>query len=703
MKIITTITTALAVFIHSNAEDQVRNRLAEEQSPYLQQHAHNPVNWFPWGEEAFKKAKAEDKPIFLSIGYSTCHWCHVMEKESFEDREVAELLNAAFINIKVDREERPDIDTVYMTAAYAMNQQGGWPLNVILTPDKKPFFAATYIPKYSKYGIVGLTELIPAVQQGWKTNRTKIIESAQQLYNALNTSKALIPALISPTVSEEAFQALLKQFDSKYGGFGTGTKFPTTQNLRFLLNFAENSSNKQAIEATAMLSKTLQAMRFSGIYDQIGHGFHRYATDPTWKIPHFEKMLYDNAALMLTYAEAASSSLFPETERAFYTQTVQDIFTYLSRDMLDPSGAFYAAEDADSEGEEGKFYLWPPDELKQVLQDEYRLIEHYYDLEMMVEHGRQTGTYILILKELPTSQEQQKLNKVLNRLYDVREKRVHPFKDKKILCDWNGFTIAALATASRKNQNRQFINTAKKAAAFCFKNLFNPKQRQLYHLSMNGYASIQGKLDDYAYLSWGFTELYLTTGDPQYLKNALILMTLIQEKFIDHNGVIYMTEKNDELIFRPQSHSDNAIPSGGAVTLNLLDKLGRLTGDSKLSDLADKILSTYSPEINRFPTAYMTKLTAVEARKRPHKQIIAVTNQIDEAAITELKALYQKLDRSTTLTIKTTANQKLLGELIPFSLNLPFAEHSIVYYLCHENRCSAPAYSLGDLEKQLTP
>lgn len=698
MKIIITITAAMAVFISLNAESGMKNRLAKEQSPYLQQHAGNPVDWFPWGEEAFKKAKAENKPIFLSIGYSTCHWCHVMEEESFEDEDVAELMNKAFVNIKVDREERPDIDAVYMAAAHAMNNQGGWPLNLVLTPDRKPFFAMTYIPKESKYGITGMMDLITRIEQAWKEKKQEILNSADQLHAILNTNRSPIPAMISPTISNAAFNMLDMRYDYQNGGFGNRMKFPTTQNLLFLINFAKNSQNKKVVE---MLSKTLQEMRRGGIYDQVGHGFHRYATDPEWKIPHFEKMLYDNAALLLTYAEAAESSLFSDEESQFYKQTVNNIFTYLSRDMASENGAFYAAEDADSEGEEGKFYLWHPDELKKILKDDYKLIEDYYDLEMMVEHGRETGTYILILKEFPSSEEQRNIGQLLTKLYDVREKRVHPFKDKKILCDWNGFTIAALAVAARRSQNQQFIDAAEKSAKFCLGKLFDLKTKTLYHITMNGEVSVKGKLDDYAYLSWGLTELYLTTSKPEYLKSALFLAELLREKFVDTNGLIYMVEKEEKLIFRPQSDNDGPIPSGGSIAVKLLYKLGELTGNIKLTDSANLILSAQANGMNQYPTAFMMNIATIEARKPPHKQIIAIVGKNYKNAEKEVKELRAKLSNSVSLTIKNSGNAKELNELIPFAEGMTISDSRIDYYLCHENRCEAPVSSLDDLMKLL--
>ena len=385
------------------------NKLINEQSPYLLQHAYNPVDWYPWGEEAFEKAKSENKPIFLSIGYSTCHWCHVMEKESFEDEEVAKLMNEAFVSIKVDREERPDIDGIYMTVCQMLTGSGGWPLTIVMTPDKKPFFAGTYFPKLSRYGRAGMMELIPQLSEIWKSKNDDVLKSAEEISHALlNSSKFSGNEILSSEILDRAFNELSRRFDPEKGGFGKSPKFPTPHNLTFLLRYWKKNKNEQAL---AMVEKTLQEMRLGGIYDHVGYGFHRYSTDPKWLVPHFEKMLYDQALLAIAYTEA-----YQATKNELYKTTVKEILEYVSRDMLSKKGGFYSAEDADSEGEEGKFYLWTVDEVKELFKEDAALILDIFNCEadgnwIDPMHGGKVGTNILHLQK---SLEEYCLNNGLN-------------------------------------------------------------------------------------------------------------------------------------------------------------------------------------------------------------------------------------------------------------------------------------------------
>lgn len=433
------------------------NRLVFEKSPYLLQHAANPVNWFPWGESAFTTAKEEDKPIFLSIGYSTCHWCHVMEGESFEDPQVAALLNETFVPIKVDREERPDIDQVYMAVCQAVTGTGGWPLTVILTPDKQPFFTGTYFPKQSRFGRTGLMELIPKINELWENKRDELLESADQIVGFLqqNTSSALGSEL-EEILLDTAYLQLSDRFDKDQGGFGSAPKFPSAHNLTYLLRYWHHTGEKSALE---MVEVTLQKMRLGGIFDQVGFGFHRYSTDSAWLLPHFEKMLYDQAMLVMAYTEA-----FQATGKGEYAQTAREIIDYVLRDLTSPDGGFYSAEDADSEGEEGLFYLWTPEEFREFLDEEGS--ELFINLFNLEEGGNffdeatksKIGRNILYLKEplvelskkinLPEDELSRLWEEVRGMLFGIREKRIHPLKDDKILTDWNGLMIAALAKAA---------------------------------------------------------------------------------------------------------------------------------------------------------------------------------------------------------------------------------------------------------------
>jgi len=460
--------------ITNNSNDD-KNHLANEKSPYLLQHADNPVDWYPWGEEAFTKAKEEDKPIFLSIGYSTCHWCHVMEEESFEDTAVANLMNDAFVCIKVDREERPDIDNIYMTVCQLLTGGGGWPLTIIMTPDKKPFFAGTYFPKESRFGRQGLMELIPQLKDAWKNQRDKILKSAGEVTQLLEsyTGDAAGTELDESTLNL-TYNQLLERYDKQFGGFGTAPKFPTPHHLLYLLRYWKRTGNEKALE---MVENTLRSMRRGGIYDQVGFGFHRYSTDFQWHLPHFEKMLYDQALLAIAYTEG-----YQATGKREYRNTAEEIFTYVLRDMTSPKGGFYSAEDADSEGEEGKFYLWSDAELRNVLgaKDADRFIKifnveatgNFVDQSM----GDKTGTNILYLKKttgeisaelkIPLEKVEIFINSSREKLFKHREKRIHPYKDDKILTDWNGLMISALAKGSQVFNEPRYEIAARNAVDF---------------------------------------------------------------------------------------------------------------------------------------------------------------------------------------------------------------------------------------------
>ncbi|MBD3398333.1 DUF255 domain-containing protein, partial [Candidatus Micrarchaeota archaeon] len=484
------------------------NRLIDEKSPYLLQHAYNPVDWYPWGEEAFEKARREDKPIFLSIGYSTCHWCHVMERESFEDPEVAEAMNDAWVSIKVDREERPDIDHIYMTVCQMMTGSGGWPLNIIMTPDKKPFFAGTYFPKNSVYGRIGMMDLIARVKELWTEQRGTVLESAGKVMSALKQIPDQSPGPpLSPEVLDKAFQELSQRFDDTYGGFSEAPKFPTPHNMMFLLRYWKKKSEYRALE---MVEKTLKGMRKGGVYDHIGFGFHRYSTDREWLLPHFEKMLYDQALMVMAYTEA-----YQATKDEHYREVAREVIRYVLRDMTDEKGGFYSAEDADSEGEEGKFYVWTKAEAAQVLDPEeldifvnaFNILPEGNFREEAT--GKITGANIPHLRK-PMSDLASQLNmaeedlrEVLEsarkKLFEAREKRVHPYKDDKILTDWNGLMIAALSKAGKAFDEPQYVRAAEKAADFVFEHLLN-EQGRLLHRYRGGESGIEAHVDDYAFM-----------------------------------------------------------------------------------------------------------------------------------------------------------------------------------------------------------
>lgn len=459
------------------------NRLIYEKNPYLLQHAYNPVDWYPWGQEAFEKAKKEDKPIFLSIGYSTCHWCHVMERESYDDEEVARLINDAFVSIKVDREERPDIDSTYMRACQALIGSGGWPLNIILTPDKKPFFAATYIPKESIFGRTGMLELIPRIKDLWEKNRDEVEKTAMKVTSSIREVYRGKPGEeLDKDVFNMAYEQLLTMFDEQHGGFDDAPKFPTPHNLQFLLRYWRRTRD---IIALRMVERTLTGMRMGGIYDHIGFGFHRYSTDSKWLVPHFEKMLYDQALIAMAYIEA-----YQATKDEEYGRAAREIFTYVLRDMTSPEGGFYSGEDADSEGVEGKFYVWTENEIRTVLGEESDLVKRIFNIEEegnFREEGRLTGKNILHLTgslseiasdlKVPVDKLQKLLDDARLKLFTARERRIHPGKDDKILVDWNGFMIAALSKGAQVFNEPAYADAAQRAADFILENMHDSRGR----------------------------------------------------------------------------------------------------------------------------------------------------------------------------------------------------------------------------------
>ncbi|MCH7994847.1 MAG: thioredoxin domain-containing protein, partial [Planctomycetes bacterium] len=504
------------------------NRLVFEKSPYLLQHAANPVDWYPWGEEAFKKARKEDKPIFLSIGYSTCHWCHVMEHESFEDDEVAALMNEHFIAIKVDREERPDIDNIYMQACRAMGKRGGWPLTIMMTSDKVPFFSGTYFPKSGRFGREGMTELIPRMAEEWRNERAKLLISGRNVVSRLTPHVAQHSgAELGEAVLARAFELLSRSFDSTNGGFGRSPKFPTPHRLSFLLRYWRRSGDPKALR---IVEKTLQSMRRGGIYDHIGFGFHRYSTDANWLVPHFEKMLYDQAMLVIAYVET-----YQATGNEEYARTVREVLNYVLRDMTDPEGGFYSAEDADSEGVEGKFNVWSADEIKKVLGDDADLYIKAYNIRPKgnfrnphtppasnIPHLKQSWAELAERLGTDEADLRRKLEASRVKLFAVRESRIHPYKDDKILTDWNGLMIAAMAKAAQALDAPEYAAAAQRAADFVWDHVRDSRGR-LFKRHRGGESALPAHVADYAFMIWGLLDLYEANFEVRNLKRAIEL------------------------------------------------------------------------------------------------------------------------------------------------------------------------------------
>ncbi|MDQ6965701.1 MAG: thioredoxin domain-containing protein, partial [Mariprofundaceae bacterium] len=588
------------------------NHLAGQSSPYLLQHVHNPVDWYPWGEEAFAKAKREDKPILLSIGYSTCHWCHVMEEESFADPEVGRALNKYVVAIKVDREERPDIDQVYMQAAQMMNGGGGWPLNILMTPDKQPFYAGTYIPKHSRFGRIGLIELVQRVSEVWNSDRNKLLLPAGQLAEAMQAMhKNEAPGEVNPDLVQFAFEQQQENFDTVHGGFGDAPKFPTAHRLLFLLRYWRHTGEKDALN---MVEASLTAMRRGGVFDQLGYGFHRYSTDSQWLLPHFEKMLYDQAMLLMAYAEG-----FQATGKQEYADTARQIATYVLSEMQSPEGGFYSADDADSEGEEGRFYVWHMQELIDVLGEKdaafaARVYGVQADGNVHDEAtGKKTGVNVLHVLHPPGSaNESAHLAAIRLKLLAARDKRVHPFRDDKLLTDWNGLMIAALSIAGRALDEPEYTAAAVRAADFLLNTMRND-QGHLLHRWRLGKAGLAAHLDDYAFFIWGLIDLYQSSFDTRYLASALSLNETMQQEFSAPGGAFFFTAKHGEaLMVRPVDGFDDATPSGNAVAMLNLLRLSRLSGNAALEARAAEIPKAFARDMNRAPSGFIWLLTGMQ-------------------------------------------------------------------------------------------
>jgi uncharacterized protein YyaL (SSP411 family) len=681
------------------------NNLIFEKSPYLLQHAENPVNWYPWGLEAFTKAQTEDKPIFLSIGYSTCHWCHVMERESFEDLEVAELMNDVFVSIKVDREERPDIDNVYMLVCQMLTGSGGWPLNIMMTADKKPFYAATYIPRETRQGRVGMVDLILRVKDMWETRRSEILGSANDITEGLSTAakrtlSEATPEALGDSVLSLTYEQLSARYDEEYGGFGDAPKFPMPHNILFLLRYWRRTGNETVLD---MVEKTLQQMRRGGIYDHIGYGFHRYSTDSHWLVPHFEKMLYDQALLAMAYIEA-----YQATGKDEYGNTAREIFTYVLRDMMRPGGGFYSAEDADSEGVEGKFYVWTLQETQQILEPaEAALVAKVFNMRKdgnFAEEGtrKRTGKNILHLKksakevasDLKVTEQalQKRLNKALHKLHTHREERIHPHKDDKILTDWNGLMVAALAKGAQVFDEPQYAEAARSTVDFILKNMRAGDDR-LLHRYRDGQAAILANVDDYAFLVWGLLELYEATFELSHLETALGLnKDLIAYFWDDTAGGFYFTPDDGEtLLIRQKEIYDGAIPSGNSVAILNLLRVALMTGNPDLEKKAAAIGAVFSATVRESPSSHTLLMAGVDFGIGPSYEVVIVGNP----QAMDTREMIQGLRRPfipNKVVLLRSADQSEPGieRLAEFTKYQSAIDNKATAYVCLNYNCKLP-------------
>lgn len=687
------------------------NKLLNEKSPYLLQHAYNPVNWFPWGNEAFEKAKREDKPIFLSIGYSTCHWCHVMEKESFEDEVVANLMNDAFVSIKVDREERPDIDGIYMSVCQMITGSGGWPLTIVMTPDKKPFFTGTYFPKHNRFNRIGMMELVPRLKEVWITKKDEVLISANEIASSLNKQNLTSDNIeIDETVLDKAYDELSKRYDDTNGGFGNAPKFPSPHNLMFLLRYWKRKSEPKALE---MVEKTLIEMRRGGIYDHIGFGFARYSTDQHWLVPHFEKMLYDQAMLVMAYTET-----YLATKNKFYKETAKEILEYVLRDMTHPEGGFYSAEDADSEGEEGKFYLWDADELRSVLdksESDFAIkVFNIADDGNWIDEskGMMPGTNILHLKksskelvdELNISEADfnNRLESIRKKLFNYREKKIHPHKDDKILTDWNGLMISSFAKAAQAFDENIYANAAIKSYSFIEKYLIG-KDGRLIHRFRDGESGLPAHIDDYSFMINALIDLYETNFEIKYLKRAIELNEILMKDFWDEKkgGFHFTSSTSEKLIARQKDVYDGAVPSGNSVALLNLLRLSRFTANIYYEKKASVLVKYFSGFVSRSPSAFCMFMCGLEFQYSLSIEIVIVSKQKDSQVAEGINFIRSIFNPNKVMILKSDNFDKDFAELLSFTKEMKMKENNTTFYVCRDYACNQPVNSITELEKLL--
>jgi uncharacterized protein YyaL (SSP411 family) len=666
---------------------RIPNKLNLEKSPYLLQHAFNPVNWYPWGVEAFTKAKQENKPIFLSIGYSTCHWCHVMAHECFEDEEVAQLLNESFVSIKVDKEERPDIDTVYMTICQATTGHGGWPLTILMTPDQKPFYAATYIPKNSRYGIVGLMDLLTQVNIQWQTKQEDLLRTGDQIadimkreFEASSDSAEVTKDLVNLAVTQ--FNQI---FDHDFGGFGNEPKFPTPHNLMFLLRHAKLESDDKSL---FMVENTLKHMYRGGIYDHIGYGFSRYSTDAKWLVPHFEKMLYDNALLALTYVEA-----YQYTKNPLYKTVTEQILEYVRREMTDAEGGFYCAQDADSEGVEGKYYVFTPEEVCKVLDNEDgSFICEYFDI---TKEGNFEGASIPnLIKSNELKSDNERIVRICNTLYSYRRERATLHKDDKILTSWNALMITAYATAAKVLQNKDYIDVATQAVSFVNTRLTDEDGRLLVRYREED-AKHFGHIDDYAFYSMALISLYEATFEINYLQQATALADQMMEQFWDdkYGGFFLSSKDAEQLIYRPKEVYDGAIPSGNSVAGYVLQKLANITANARFIDYADKQLRFLAGQIKDYPAGHSFALTAFQQALYPSKEIVCVVSENEDyKELTDY--LSEHFEPNISVLLKSEKNVENVRKVADYVDDYRIINDKTTYYICENHSCIAPTNDL---------
>lgn len=712
---------------------QFTNKLIDETSPYLLQHAHNPVDWYPWGPEAFEKARAEDKPVLVSIGYSACHWCHVMEHESFEDQATARLMNEHFVNIKVDMEERPDVDQIYMNFVQLTTGRGGWPMNVFVTPDKHPFFGGTYFPPSQRYGMPSWRQILMSIAEAWKGRRDELMRSAADILGELRrmTLAGPLSGGIDEGLSAAAFQSFTRSFDAANGGWSGAPKFPQAMSMEFLLRYWKRTGDQTALE---MVRKTAEKMARGGIYDQLGGGFHRYSVDAVWLVPHFEKMLYDNAQLIRVYlhlyqifksvppavAVGDSSSAAPvrpaaaggtdesaDADAAFFKRIAVETLEYIKREMLDASGGFYSSQDADSEGEEGKFFVWTPEEIEAVLgAAEGGEFCALYDV---TKEGNFEGKAILNLKEpldrssgtLPTGH----VSGLKAKLFYEREKRIKPFRDEKVLTAWNGLVLAAFAEAAAVLNSPEYLEIARRNADFLLNNLMERRgpagdknaagtRGSLLRTWKDGKAKLNGYIEDYANLADGLIELYQVSGETRYLTEASQLAdTMIVEFWDEENGGFFFTSNDhEELIVRNKDFLDNATPSGNSVAADVLLKLSKFYGDERYERFALTAMRIAASQARRYPQGFGRALSTIEFAIARVKEIALIGDRNSDLE----KEIWAKYRPEKVVALSTSGQGTL-----PLLAGRKTIDGKPTAYVCRNFVCGRPVTTRSELSELL--
>lgn len=687
---------------HGDTQHKFTNRLINETSPYLLQHAHNPVDWYTWGEDAFERARREDKPVLLSIGYSACHWCHVMERESFEDEAIAKLMNDNFVNIKVDREERPDLDTIYMNAVQMMTGHGGWPMTVFLTPDGKPFYGGTYFPPNDRHGMPGFPRILIALAEAYRERRDEIESSADGALGELKRLDRIAQqeGELGYEIADHAANQLLRTLDPVNGGFGNRPKFPPSMSLQFLLRQWRRTKDASALNAVEL---TLNKMARGGMYDQLGGGFHRYSVDEKWLAPHFEKMLYDNALLSRVYTEA-----FLATGNEFYRRIATETLDYVVREMTDRSGGFYSTQDADSEGEEGKFFVWTPEEVVALLgEEDARLFNRYFDVSEMgnfeghsILHVDEDVDVIARLMRAP----RERLLEVIERgrpiLFDAREKRVKPYRDEKILTAWNGLMMRSFAEASRAFDRKEYLEAATRNAEFLLANL--RRDGRLLRTYKDGESKLNGYLEDYAYVVDGLLALYEASFDLRWFEEARALTETMIEQFQDAEagGFFFTSADHETLITRTKDFYDNAIPSGNSVAAAALLRLSLFTGEDRYRQIAETILRLMKSTMMRAPSAFGYLLSALDLLLASPYEIAIIGAPEAEDTRAMINVVFKRYLPNKVVAFAPEADSRA-SRTIKLLEGRDRIDGKATAYVCRDFYCESPTTDAGKLAEQL--